>query len=444
MLNKKSQYLFGSIEIYSGAFEGPFEHQTVCFEVLSKNQTDDGKISLNLMGTASLLLKPLMGLEDKSMLQLKIMDRKDQLIGKLSFSQPKLRNVFSFLDYKLTMNINFVPIIAVDYSLSNRLFESSEKSLHSIDNDTNNDYISIINHVRHVYKDISQYWMGYGFGGKTCPEQVQASNLFSMSGNMFDLTISYNKVLEKYTELTEKVKLAYPVKINPVLESVIRYAEHEYENYKSRNYYCLIYITPGVIDDIEDTIESLKLITKLPMTVSIVKVNNPNYSDTNDAKLLLEQFNKELDQSERHPLFVIDYEQFKQKEAFEDFEKELITNLPQNTTEYYEPRTSMVVKNKDVKNPESPKKTFASEFNLSLSDSETDSDEPKEEINKNSAYNRPRIRSIHHTNHLMNRKRRLSYSGISEELFIATFPIHCDITPQQLEYLVDEEWCHNE
>lgn len=79
--------------------------------------------------------------------------------------------------------------------------------------------------------------MGFGFGGKTCPKQVHASDIFSLSGNMFDPTITYSQLLEKYKEVTKDIELFIPVKFKPVLDCVRRYAKYEYEKHKARNYY---------------------------------------------------------------------------------------------------------------------------------------------------------------------------------------------------------------
>ena len=54
--------------------------------------------------------------------------------------------------------------------------------------------------------------MGYGMGAKTCSTQIQASDIFSLSGDMFEPTIKYNQLLDKYEEVNNKVELSFPVK----------------------------------------------------------------------------------------------------------------------------------------------------------------------------------------------------------------------------------------
>lgn len=326
---KHSVYYFEPFQLYSSDFDGPLEDQIVYFDLIMVKDDVCGKVMEIVAGSSQIELKPLIELEYSSLLQLKILDKLDRLVGKLSFGHCRVRPVLTFLDYKINLNINFVPIIAVDYSLSNKLFLKDKESMHGLGGGHHdNDYIAVINHIRHVYKDISQYCMGFGMGGKTCPKQVHASDIFSLSGNMFDPTISYNKVLEFYEDLTEKVELSLPISFYPILELVTRYAKHEFDFHKGRNYYCLFYITPGIIDDVSETVEALQEIYGLPLTVNIIKLFNPNYADTNDPQLLLDKFLELKKESKRQSLFVLDYQSFKTSKKLNDFEQQLIFNLP--------------------------------------------------------------------------------------------------------------------
>ena len=243
--NKHSVFYFEPIQLYSSYFEGEFKGNNVIFEVKTVCDDERGKIKEVTLGSSKISLDPIMSLDQSSLLQLRINDRYGQIVGKLSFGNSKIRPVFTFLDYKINLNINFVPIVAIDYSISNIIVSNQRKSLHDIND---NDYVSVINHIRHVYKDISEYWMGYGIGAKTWSSQLAASDIFALSGNMFDPTIEYNQLLEKYEDIGSKVTLSFPYKWSKVLEYASGYAKYESEHHKGRNYYCLIYITPGVIE----------------------------------------------------------------------------------------------------------------------------------------------------------------------------------------------------
>ena len=185
---KHSVYYFEPIQLYSTQFSGPIRDQKVYFEVLNVKEFPNGKLREIVIGSSSIELKPIIDLDRSSLVQLKVLGKEGELVGKLSFGHSKLRPVLTFLDYKINMNIDFVPIIVMDYSLSTVIDASEGVEL--------NDSIPVINHIRHVYKDISNYCMGYGIGAKTCPKQIRASDIFALNGNIFDPTISYNKILE--------------------------------------------------------------------------------------------------------------------------------------------------------------------------------------------------------------------------------------------------------
>jgi hypothetical protein len=87
----------------------------------------------------------------------------------------------------------------------------------------------------------------------------------------------------------KKVELSLPIKYKDVLELASDYATYESHNHEARNYYVLIYISVGVIDDFENTLEMLKEISDLPLTVIMIRVKNMQMEDTNDPAILIEE-----------------------------------------------------------------------------------------------------------------------------------------------------------
>ncbi|CAI2359408.1 unnamed protein product [Moneuplotes crassus] len=431
---KKCVFYFEPIQLFSAQFDGPFEDQDVCFEFISVKDVNNHEVCETVLGSASLNLAPILQLDEGSLLQLKIFNDREESIGKIHFGSPKVRPIYSFLDYKINLNINFIPIIALDFSLSNVI--DAQKG-----NNVVNDYIPVINHIRHVYKNISNFCLGFGFGAKTCSGQVRASDIFSLSGNMFDPTIDYNKVLKCFKEVESQVEKSFPVKFAPILEHATSYAKHESGNNQNRNYYCLHYITPGVIDDAHETAEILQEIYDLPMTMNIIKLHNPSYGDTNDANVILEEFEANKEEGKRNPLHVIDYQSYKESNRFEDFEKKLIMNLPEHVGQYYESHQSFCQESeKSLENTRlvqsMPVKAFSDEFNnMNPEDSDDELEENKGGLVKLPKKKRQRFKSETVDIIPINQK-RLSYSQKQEEYFIASFPVDCKITRSKLEDFV--------
>ena len=51
----------------------------------------------------------------------------------------------------------------------------------------------------------------------------------------------------------------------------------------------LIYVSVGVIDDFQQTLDRLKEINDLPLTVQMIKVRNMQTEDTNDPAILINE-----------------------------------------------------------------------------------------------------------------------------------------------------------
>lgn len=165
-----------------------------------------------------------------------------------------------------------IPVIAIDYSLGNLTFDQKRQLIHTLKKGEDNDYISILNHILKVYKNLTPYVIGFGMGGKTLPKQQNASDIFSLSGNMFNPIVEKDDLLEKYAEVFQKIKVSLPINHCPVMELVAQFAQYEKENYEARNFYSLIYLTPGVIDDFDKTLEAARMVADLPMAVTVVKI----------------------------------------------------------------------------------------------------------------------------------------------------------------------------
>ena len=153
-------------------------------------------------------------------------------------------------------------------------------------------------------------------------------------------------------------------------------------------------------------------------------------------------------------MFVIDYQKYKNSNNFNEFERQLIFNLPKHIgkpwfftdlDQYYDSRKSFnqesnKITDKVANESNGQIKTFADEFNenLNLTDSEEDSEENKNfKLIKSSHKKRERFKSEIVDWEPMN-KRRLSYSKDIEELFIATFPVDCNIPKAGLDDLVEK------
>lgn len=154
--------------------------------------------------------------------------------------------------------LNLVPIIAVDFSLANLTFNEQCYCLHTLKQGQPNDYIEALRHVSRAFSQFSRYQLAYGVGARTEPGEGPACDLFSMTGDPADPNVdSEEQLVNSYKGTLKAVKLALPVKFKRVFQHVCELGAREFGETKDvqnvKNYYVLIILMAGVIDDIDDS-----------------------------------------------------------------------------------------------------------------------------------------------------------------------------------------------
>ena len=157
-----------------------------------------------------------------------------------------------------------------------------------------------------------------------------------MTGNIFNPVIKKDKLFEHYGATLKRVELSLPVNYHNILDLASAYAKYETEKYEARNYYVLIYVSVGVIDDFQQTLETLKSISDLPLTVIMVRVRNMQMEDTNDPAILIKECANSFAACEREYLDIIDYEVYKKQQKLDMFENELVSRIPYHVQKYME------------------------------------------------------------------------------------------------------------
>ena len=92
------------------------------FELKRVKYNKKMKESIKVLGKERAKLKNIINLDERGQLQLSIFKKKKNLRGTLNIGHPSCKPLFTFLDYKLNLNLHIIPVIAIDYSLSNLTF----------------------------------------------------------------------------------------------------------------------------------------------------------------------------------------------------------------------------------------------------------------------------------------------------------------------------------
>ena len=88
----------------------------------------------------------------------------------------------------------------------------------------------------------------------------------------------------------------------------------------------LTIIAVGVSDDIAESIEELKELGDLPLSVQMVRVKNQETEQTNDTLTMLQECQPAFIESERTYIDVFNFHDFDGKPG--EFEKELVRKIP--------------------------------------------------------------------------------------------------------------------
>mmetsp|Transcript_19177 Transcript_19177/g.29368 ORF Transcript_19177/g.29368 Transcript_19177/m.29368 type:complete len:170 (+) Transcript_19177:1235-1744(+) len=169
------------------------------------------------------------------------------------------------MDLYMKHSINLVPVLGVDFSLANLTLDETQYCLHTLKVDAPNDYIDCLKSVSKTFYHFNRFMLAYGFGARPfLDDNKPATNLFSMTGDFADPYVYDGKSLIKHYEDTIKsVKLALPVMYKDIVKFTCDVAQKEMgreeggdENIQEvKNYYVLVLIMAGMVDDFNATIK---------------------------------------------------------------------------------------------------------------------------------------------------------------------------------------------
>ena len=264
------------------------------------------------------------------------MNEKKKTTGQLQFGEVDFKPIFTFLDYIVHRTLNIVPIVAIDFSLANLTFDN-HKCIHSLKRGQPNDYRDVMGAICNAYRNIASYMVGFGFGAKIVPKTGRTSNCFAMNGNFFDPVVTdYPQLYKAYSESLQKVEISLPVNYESIFNIACDYAEYEKQNHEARNYFVLIVVSAGVIDDFDASYEAVSRAADLPLSVLMVKVGNVQLEDVNDPAEMITRSEELFEECERRYVDIVSFEDFKEGGASAAFELELIKRIPDQVQKYME------------------------------------------------------------------------------------------------------------
>ena len=272
----------------------------------------------------------------KGKISLFLLDEKAKYKGKLEVRSCSARRYFTFFDLIFRNKLNIVPIVGVDFSLANLTFNEAQYCIHTLKPGAPNDYVDSLRCFSNAYNSYSRFSLPYGFGARTHvrSEGQDACDLFSMSGDYQDPFVGDSaELIACYQGTIKSVRLALPVNYHKVIRFVCDLAQMEFgtacDVTDIKNYYVLVLLMAGVIDDLEQSLNEILRARDIPISVVIVKIGN---AEETDQKVLLSKASQVFTKCERTFIDLLEFEKFKvpMSSCIEEdlFTFELLKNLP--------------------------------------------------------------------------------------------------------------------
>ena len=242
---------------------------------------------------------------------------------------------YAFLDYiRGGTQINLT--VGIDFTGSNGL-PSKPSSLHYIDTSTYNSYETAIYSCGNIvaYYDYDQLFPVFGFGGKFCNDN-NVSHCFPINMNPNDPNIQgIDGILQAYRNILNQTKLYGPTFFHYIINHVISLVKEDVIAENKMNYTVLMILTDGIIDDMDDTIDSLVEASFLPISVIIIGIGDADFTNMNfldaDDQPLVDRNGRKAD---RDLVQFVPFRKFGNNGEL--LAKEVLAEIPRQVIEYYQ------------------------------------------------------------------------------------------------------------
>lgn len=246
------------------------EAMSLKVDVLREGTRKDDKV----MGTAHFTFSEIKGGD----FSIELYDA-TRVVGELVLEFINLEEKYSFLDY-IFGGCEVSLVIGIDFTASNGNI-NSPNSLHFFTEDQPNEYMQAIQAVGSIlqYYDSDKKIPVFGFGGKLPPSYSVISHCFALNGDIFDPEVNgIEEVLQLYKRKVHEIPFHGPTVFSEVIRTASLYASAADASQEHQQYFILLIITDGVINDVGRTVDAITYASDLPISVIIVGVGDADFS----------------------------------------------------------------------------------------------------------------------------------------------------------------------
>ena len=240
---------------------------------------------------------------------------------------------YSFLDY-LRAGIEINLTVAIDFTTSN-LPPDDKLSYHYLGS-KQTIYEKAIKSCGDIVAeyDFDKKFPAFGFGGKFFGEP-EVSHCFPLNGKMENPEIKgIEGILKAYRNVLVNSELSQPTYFHFIIDKLNEIVKKEVKEKKSI-YNILMILTDGIIDDMNETIDSLVESSFLPISVIIIGIGNADFSVMNkldaDDNPLYDKNDRKADRDLVQFVPFINFQNDGQKLA-----EQVLEEVPRQIVEYYQ------------------------------------------------------------------------------------------------------------
>ena len=247
----------------------------------------------------------------------------------------------TFISY-LRSGINIQLTIGIDFTGSNGHYKDPP-SLHYLGGGLNN-YESAIRSCGDIVSayDKEQSFPVFGFGFNFIDPYLNNFDgkytdfNYPINCDIENPAIKYiDGVLMEYRNFITKIHLSGPTYFSPMINDLIFEVEKEIDEGKLFNYHIIMILTDGMIDDMNETKDSLVAASFLPISVIIIGIGNGDFTkmDVLDADVI-PLYDSTGRKADRDLVQFVPYNQFKDNPQL--LAEQVLEEIPRQVVEYYQ------------------------------------------------------------------------------------------------------------
>lgn len=197
------------------------------------------------------------------------------VVGKVTITTSK-RNIKRFIDY-IYDGMQISMSCAIDFTMSNG-DPKDFRSLHYTGSPEPNQYQQALSASASIvaYYDSDKKFPVYGFGGEINGITSHCFNMNFLSDPEVD---GVKGIIDCYNNAIRNVSLSGPTYFSQIITKTIQTVKDKEIN---KNYYILLIITDGQINDLEQTRQAIVEASLLPISIIIVGVGTANFATMQD------------------------------------------------------------------------------------------------------------------------------------------------------------------